>query len=107
MEFPTCFRCQGTHVVPGSFGEPAGVEKFVVDAGIAKRAALFAVNHEVKLEELAWLCLDCGIAWQPTESGSLEELITALREKCRAEFAARVPSQANPSHQATRNEDST
>lgn len=86
MEGQICFRCSGPRVIPGGFAEPP--QTFTVDPGIAKRASLFRTTHLVELEEIAWLCLDCGLAWQQTKSDSFESMKELLREKCLPQFRA-------------------
>jgi hypothetical protein len=76
--------------VPGGISEPAGAAAFFVDAGIAKRPAWSQANHIVPLGEIAWLCLDCGLAWQQANADSLDGVQESLRDKCHPEYKARL-----------------
>ena len=85
--WPKCIRCQSSRVVPGGTSdEPI----FRVDASIAGRRALFAVNHDVPLEILAWLCLDCGLVWHEANAEVLRDFQPGLRAKCHPEFRERL-----------------
>ena len=86
MEWPNCVRCHSKRVVPGGISEPHGAASFFVDVSIARRPAFLAANHTVPLEVIAWLCLDCGLAWQEANAESLRDFQPVLREKCLPEF---------------------
>jgi hypothetical protein len=77
-------------VVPGGFSEPAGAETFFVCTSVAKRPSMFQANHTVQLDELAWLCLDCGLSWQFTDPDGLDRLKAALRDKCHLDIRDRL-----------------
>ena len=85
-EWENCVRCQSPRVVPGGIADPLGATTFVIDSHIADRPAFFSANHKVELEPIAWLCLECGLAWQAAKAENLEEVLTSIREKCRPEF---------------------
>lgn len=72
-----CVRCQSTHVVPGY-----GQEHFVVCSSVAERPSWLKSVHDVQLEEIAWLCLDCGTVCQQAVPESLVQLRSGLRDKC-------------------------
>jgi hypothetical protein len=90
MDWPNCIRCQSPRTVPGGISEPAGSSSFVVACDIAKGPSWFQANHMVQLDEIAWLCLDCGLAWQQANAESLRGVHDSLREKCSPEYKRRL-----------------
>lgn len=89
-EWEDCVRCRSPRVVPGGIADPLGATAFVIDCHIADRPSAFSANHKVELEPIAWLCLDCGLAWQETTPKNLEAARTSLLEKCRSEFREKL-----------------
>ena len=58
----TCPKCNGTHVATGDITEDGG-NSFVVFRPASLRFRRFRLNNGVRLQEEAYACRDCGLAW--------------------------------------------
>ncbi len=91
MDWPNCIRCGCSRVVLGGIPGEGHESVFRVDSSIASRRSWLAgVNHEVTLDGLAWLCLDCGLVWQEVNKLSFETFQATLHEKCGPEYKQRL-----------------